>query len=999
MTDRAAEPPGPPEPPEMTVEIAAPGAVYLGDARFDGDAVAGNKIVYMAPDPYRPPAQLPADVQDFTGRRAALDRLDELVTLDGPRTALVTAIHGMAGVGKTALAVHWGHQVAGEFPDGQLYVDLRGYSDDATLTPVEALGRFLRALGVPDQRVPEDADERAALYRSMLSGRRMLIILDNAADPRQVLPLLPGSPTCLTLVTSRGRLSGLVARGGAYTIAIDVLTPDESIDLIAGIVGPDRVMAEPVAAARLASRCAYLPLALRIAAVHVVMGTYGSIAELVDELAEGDRLNALECDDDPGLAVRAAFGLSYRHLDEPVQRAFRRTGLVEGPDFSAQILAVLLGTSVEEVRPLLRVLVHANLVQPRDGRYRLHDLLREYAWERVNEEETHGEREAAIARLVSWYVDNGHRYGRRIDPYRSRLTTGADDEGDDYAEALAWFEAERMGLVAAAGQASRLRMGPLVWELADAAYDFLRRRRYNRDNVRLQKLALSTARSAGAAKPRAYVLHHLAALHRDLGGYTDALRYAQRALEASREAGQEETHALHTLRLVGKIHWRMGKYARALDCFAEHLRQCRERGDAAGEASTLTFMALVYSNLGRYTDAVEHLQRAVDIERTAGNRRGEGVVHQWLAHIHHSLGHSRRAAEYAQLALEAHRDGRDLAGQARALNLLTRVTRALGDHRQAVRYAGHALEIRRTIGDRLGEGQALDTLAMLQRQIGAYREAERLVQEALRVRREIGDRHGESVSLESLAWALSYIGRPRESFDNQLASLRIRRQMGDRTGEARALALLAHFAVYVDRLPDGLRYAEESLAIRREVGDRHGEADSLLLMARLYRKLDRPAEAIAHARRSLDIRREIGDRRGEGEALDNISRIHLKTGHAEEALQHARQALSVEKEIDDLIGQGWTLDHLADVHMALGQGSRAIRVCEQALRVREQIHDRHGQRRTLDHLTALHLAQDAPAKALETARRALEIVREYADPDTLAPRLHAIEDLAERAER
>lgn len=986
--------------PGGAVEIDAPGVVYLGDTQFEGDAVAGNKIVYMPAEQRRPPAQLPADVQDFTGRRASLERLNELAAMEGPRTAVLTAIHGMAGVGKTALAVHWAHQAADRFPDGQLYVDLRGYSDDGALTPMEALGRFLRALGVPDAAVPDDLDERAALYRSMLAGRRMLVILDNAADTRQVMPLLPGSATCLTVVTSRSQLSSLRVRGGAHTIAIDVLTPEESVELIASIVGPERAAAEPEAAAQLALQCAYLPLALRIAAVHVAMGTYSSIAELVEELSAGDRLDALECDDDPNLAVRSAFGLSYRHLEEPVQRAFRRIGLLEGPDFTPQILAVLLGTTVEQVRPLLRVLVNASLVQPREGRYRLHDLLREYAWERVEEEEEAEERTAALGRLIAWYVDHAHRYGSWINPYRSRLTHAAapDRDRDDYRGALEWFEAERMGLVAVTRQAARLGMGRPVWELADAAYDFLRLSRYNRDNARLQHLGLEAATAAGAAKPKAYMLHHLAALHRDIGGYPEALHFAQRARQACREAGRRETYALHTLRLIGDIHWRMAKYAQALECFTADLRLCQEAGDASGEATTLTFIGLVHSNLGRYAEAVEHLRRAVDIERDIGSRRGEGQALHWLAFVHHSLGQWRRAAEYAQLALEAQRDAGYEPGQARTLNLLTQITHSLGDHRRAVRYGEQALALCRAIGDRLGEGRAYDTLSLLQRRLGAYRKAEELAKKALQVRREIGDRPGEAFSLEALAGALSYMSRSQEAFEIQHQALRIRREIGDRVGEARTLALLAHCSVYVDRLPEGLRYAEESLAIRREVGDRHGEADALAQTARLHRKMDRTAEALVHAQQALAIRREIGDRRGEAEALDNISRIHLKAGRVAAALDYAQRALQVEQEIDDLIGQGWTLDHLADIHTAMGRREQAVRLCERALRVREQIHDRHGQRRTLDHLTRLHLLMNRPDKALHTARRALSIVSEYTDPQRLAPRLHVVEELARQVE-
>ncbi|HEX6469629.1 MAG TPA: tetratricopeptide repeat protein, partial [Streptosporangiaceae bacterium] len=713
-----------------------PGTAFLGEANIQGDVVAGNKIIQLPPEQRMLPAQLPTDISGFTGRKGVLGRLDALVAQRGPRTAVITAIHGMAGIGKTALAIHWAHQRAGLFPDGQLYADMCGHSPTAALKPAAVLGRFLRAMGVPDERVPEGEAERAALYRSVLADRRVLVILDNVASPQQVRPLLPGSRTCLTLITSRRQLSSLVAQSGAHALAIDVLSSDEAKALITTMLGTGRVTAEPKAVDLLAEQCAYLPLALRIAAAHVAMGTYESISELATELAAGDRLATLECDDDPHLAVRAAFDLSYCHLVEAERRAFRHAGLIEGADFTPQIVSALLDAPVEGVRRSLRILANAHLIEPRtSGRFRLHDLLREYARERAQAEEPPGSLESALRRLALWYADVAADHGHCLDPRRPRITPAPKAPSRDLTASLTWFEAERAGLLSVIRQGGLMRMGRVVWELADAAYDFMRLRRYDVDNIDAHRLGLAAARAEKDVAAQAHMLQHLAELHLSMGRYEEARRVGEQALRLNVHTAD----ILHTRRLVGSAHFRTGQYAKALGVLEMDLTRSRQLADHRGEAETLTVMSMVYRDLGRPADAIDCLQRALDIHREIADSRGQAITLNRLAAMRHWwLGQYRQAADDAGRGLRALRACADRPGQAEVLYTLAFLSHKLGNSHRAVRYAQRSLAISQAIGDRLGEGRAIYALSWLLRKLGRYTRAIIFARQAIVFCREIG---------------------------------------------------------------------------------------------------------------------------------------------------------------------------------------------------------------------------------------------------------------------
>jgi DNA-binding SARP family transcriptional activator len=352
------------------------------------------------------PAQLPADAAAFSGRQAELAQLDSHWSGQGERRSpAVVVIAGTAGVGKTALAVHWAHRVRDRFPDGQLYVDLRGWAAGAPLRPIDALAGFLPALGVPAAEVPDQVEQAAALYRSLLAGRRMLVVLDNTRSPGQVRPLLPASPGCAVVLTSRDQLRGLIARDGAVRLDLDVLAPREARRLLTRLLGAERVDAEPEAEAELVRLCGYLPLALRIAAANLSGRPRTTVAAYAAELAGGDRLRALEAGEDTDAAVRVAFDRSYAALPAAARRLFRLLGLVPGAGIGPPAAAALAATDAAAAAALLDRLASAHLAGERaPNRYVLHGLLRRYAADRASAEDSPAEREAALGRLLDHYL-------------------------------------------------------------------------------------------------------------------------------------------------------------------------------------------------------------------------------------------------------------------------------------------------------------------------------------------------------------------------------------------------------------------------------------------------------------------------------------------------------------------------------------------------------------------------------------------------------------------
>jgi tetratricopeptide (TPR) repeat protein/transcriptional regulator with XRE-family HTH domain len=622
------------------------------------------------------PRQLPPDVADFVGRTELVCRLRRLLTrrsdgmAGGVSTAavVVSAVAGKAGVGKSALAVHVAHQLTAEFPDGQLYTNLRG-AHPQPLDPAEVLALFLRALGVDGAAIPAAVEERAALYRSRLAGRRVLVVLDDAGSEAQVRPLLPGSPTCAVLITSRGRLAGLE---GARLLDLDLLEAAQAVALLGRIVGPGRVAAEPAAAAELARLCGYLPLALRVAGARLAARPHWRVAQLVGRLAdERQRLDELAFGD---LAVRASLGLSYRALEPAAQVLFRRLGSLEAPEVAAWVAAALLDCPAEHAAELAERLVDARLVEVagRDAtgqvRYRLHDLVRVYARERAEAEDPPTQRRAALARALGAWLHLAERADARLgspllEPVYGQAPRWSVDaavaEGL-LADPLAFLEAERPGLVAAVAQAACLGMAGVSWELISALTQFLAARLHLDDWRRCAGQALAAARRAQDARGQAAVLLSLGILHAICGRHDQAGDRWQAALESFTRLGDDigQAMCLAALALSRNDH---ATYEQRRHQVQEALAILDQRGGGSprARACVLYFQGLLHHNHGRLELARPCFEEALGLHRGLGSGRGEARLLYQLGAVLIKQGRDAEAASMLQQALAIFRQHGD----------------------------------------------------------------------------------------------------------------------------------------------------------------------------------------------------------------------------------------------------------------------------------------------------------------------------------------------------
>ena len=560
---------------------AAPAAEFPPDA---GDGTAAG--------PRRPlPAQLPHRIPDFTGRDAELGRLDALLAADSGGTGtsvVITAITGTAGVGKTALAVHWAHQVSERFPDGQLHVNLRGFDPGgAALDPAEAIRGFLDALGVAPQQIPASVEAQAALYRSLLAGRRVLVFLDNAADEEQVRPLLPGSAGCLVIVTSRNQLPGLIITEGAKPVVVDLLTAGEARRLLSRRIAQSRVSAETEAADDIIALCARLPLALMLVAARAATHPGFSLAALAAELREaGGSLDAFD-NADQASNVRAVFSWSYRQLSAAGGRLFRLLGLHAGPDISIAAVTSLAGLPREQVRPALAELTRAHLVTERvPGRFALHDLLRAYATETAGAHDPEDYRLAARRRMLDHYLHAACRADELLSRHRDRSFTLADpgpgvtrENPADAKHALAWFEAEHAVLLTILRQTGGFDTHS--WQLAWALAPYFGYQGYWRDRRDSQRIALDAARRLQDERAQALSHRLLGAAFLQLGDYDHARAHLQRALDLFAGLGDGTGQADAHRNLAWMLE-RLGRPPKACPMPSRPSRSSRPRGMRSG---------------------------------------------------------------------------------------------------------------------------------------------------------------------------------------------------------------------------------------------------------------------------------------------------------------------------------------------------------------------------------------------------------------------------------
>ena len=920
---------------------------------------------------------LPSGSEHFTGRRAELSRLSFLLA-DRPPGVV---IQGMAGVGKTALALRWAHLESGRFPDGRIFVDLRGPGRPAT--PVEALGQILRRLGVPGDQLPAGEGELVALYRSMLTDRRVLIVLDNASgQDEQIRPLIPSGSGGFVLVTARQRLSGT----GMPTLELPEMAPQEAVELVAEVVGRDRVEPERQAVQELARECAYLPLALRIAAARLAASPQESIADTVRELSGRDRLSVFALPEDSHGALRAAFEVSYDALDPALRTTFRRLGLHVGPDFSIPSAAALLGTGEETAAAHLRRLERVFLVVPADhGRYRMHDLLRDFARELGAQEDSETDRRAARHRLLSYYL-------------RAARTVERELAGPGRAEAISWFEAERRSLVSAARHAARLGLHPTAHGLAAALYDFLEFRRYSEDNITVHRIGLASAQGNGDWAAAAVMLHHLAAAHRELGRCVRAIGYGEDARRGFRALGDRSGEAA-VLDTLAAVYTDLGRHPQALEQAEQALALHRELDEPDGESRALDTLARNLQRLGRYDEAYEHGHRALDLRRLLEDRRGEAETLLNLARVHRHRGNFQQAAVVALEALEVNQELQHRHGEAEARTELARVHQQLGNWELARRDAGRALEIYRSVGARPGEGETLVILARVA--IGEARHMEAITRcsDALPVLRAVGHRTGEADATALFGIAYYWLGRYPEARENLQRALEIRRQIGDLHGEAHDLDYLGRVARRLGRTDEAVLLGLESLSLCQELGAREREAGALGSLARTYLRLDLNEEALDAAELGLKIRREIDDRYGMGPALDTYALILRRVGRPHEAAATSEEALAALTEADDHHGVGTDLVNLAETRLHLGDLADALTRAEQARALSAGLGDRRNEAAAHHVLGLILVREERLADACEHFEREAGLRAEMGDQGGRREALTALEGCQRRLGR
>ena len=646
------------------------------------------------------PRQLPPDVTHFTGRLADLARLDGFLDASSEsRTPIV--ISAVAGVGKTALVVHWSHQVRQRFPDGDLYVNLRGYDPAPPVSAEQVLDGFLRALGVLPERMPPSLDAQASLFRTLLSERRMLIVLDNARSAEQVRPLLPGSPGCLVLVTSRSQLSGLVARDGAQRIPLDMLTRNEAVALLRSIIGASRVDAEPEAADELASRCVNLPLALRIAAEIAVSRSTATLTDLAAELAEGpDRLDTLATfDNDETTAVRSVFSWSVRSLPPQTARAFRLLGLHTGPDLSIAAAAALTGNTITQARKQLDALSDVHLLESVAGRYRFHDLLRDYAEECANVAESEEDRSYAIHRMLAWYLDTAQEADRLLWTWRTakavpseQRVPGTPPPFATRDQAMSWCKTELGNLVAAARQAAASGDDATAWRLASALRRFFQLRMPFTEWLDTGQVGLAAARRLHDRLGEADMLSSLGGAYNYLGMPQESLIHHHQALAIHRDLGPQrrsyESPISTPMVLVnlGGSHSTLGRSDAAFEYLEEALAMAREIGDSESEGHALESLASACQDLAQLDEAVDYLHQSLAVFRDIGYSYGEALTLTRLAEIYLALGQFKNAAAQRQLALEIQHEIGDALGEAWSLGTLVNIYRAMHQPEVAQQY-------------------------------------------------------------------------------------------------------------------------------------------------------------------------------------------------------------------------------------------------------------------------------------------------------------------------
>ena len=764
---------------------------------------------------------LPRDTAAFTGRTRELDRLVAAVCETGTTGGVIGihAVDGMAGIGKTTFAVHAAHQLAARFPDGLIFLRLHAHTaGQQPVDPAEALATLLLTTGVAPQQIPPGLETRSAAWRGHLAGKKVLLVLDDAAGSDQVRPLLPGSAGCLVLITSRRRLTALEAA----PISLGTLPPGEAADLFVRLAARPGLQPADAAVAEVARLCGYLPLAIRLVAAGLRHHPAWTVTDLAAELATArDRLAAMQAED---VSVAAAFDLSYQDLTAGLQRLFRRLGLHPGADIDAYAAAALDDTGLQATRRRLGELYHQNLIgEPARGRYRLHDLLRQYAQARAADDGP-ADNQAAIGRLLDYYLHTAATAGQHVAWRPSiagspppRPAPALAPELRTAEEAIAWLGTERANLHACAGYAAAHGCLVHAVRIPAAMSGFLHTQGHWNEAVTLGQAALTAARTARDRHGQAWTLNQLGVVQMLTGDYPAATASLTRALQLSRDLGDRHGQAW-ALNQLGVVQWRTGDYPAAAASLTRALQLSRDLGDRHGQAWTLNDLAEAQQRTGNYPAATASLTQALELSRDLGDRRGQAWTLEGLGVVQQRTGDYPAAAASLTRALELFRDLGDRHGQAWTLEGLGVVQRRTGDYPAAAASLTGGLQLFRDLGDRRGQSWALHDLGVVQRRTGDYPAAAASLTRALELFRDLGDRHGQAGASINLGELLVLSSAYREARGYFAQALSIARDINTPVEEARALEGIGRCHVQEGNPGQGAADLQQALAIYRRIG-------------------------------------------------------------------------------------------------------------------------------------------------------------------------------------
>jgi DNA-binding SARP family transcriptional activator/tetratricopeptide (TPR) repeat protein len=786
-----------------------------------------------APPPRSVPRQLPAGLRDFVGRDETHEQIVGLVSGEGEGVAVV-AISGQPGVGKTALAVQAAQHLRAQFPDGQLFVDLLGNALDRELTAEQVLGRFLQALGLPADQLPDDLNGLVGAYRTTLADRRVLVVLDNAASAGQVRGLLPSTPGSAALVTSRKTLRGLAALGGARLVNLDVLVPEQSVALLNTIIGHDYDQPDPAALEEIAQLCGHLPLALRIAGANLLLRDDDSMQAYVTDLRHGNRLTALEIEDDPGAAIRAVFDLSYLTLKPEAARLFRLLSLVPGPDFSRHAVAVLAQLPSERADKLLAELATASLIQQTVfHRFRFHDLLRLYSRERCQIEENPAEMDTARARLFAYYVRQLDAvadvlYGTWVRLPRTDLElTQPQPTFDDSAAAVEWMDQEGPNVVAAILDATKHGPTHAAWHLVESLRAYLvTRGRYRAEGLAAATAALHAAQAADEPQAEAAMHHVHASIYFRVQEHAKAMEHIQSELDAYTRCGSHEGRA-RALISMGTLHQADGKLRAA----AEHVEQGVYLAEEHGFDSVLLYglinLSVIEEQRGHLDRAQQYAHDALKLIPANANPSIEGTPRVILGHILVRQGRFDEAIAQYTAALSLYRKSGTRHYEAETLRGLADANRLAGSHQAALEHAHEAMALAQESGVDQDQVDSLVTLAAAHQGLGQLSEAASCARKALEMSRGLIYRRGEISSLLELASQCRQRGELAIALEHARQAASLSREAELLGFEGRSEILLAWLAFDSSDSDVAHSHAEQALAVHRTAGSAFGQAQAL----------------------------------------------------------------------------------------------------------------------------------------------------------------------------